>query len=74
MVRIIEAFGASLLIASVNAHGNVTTPFARLPGPAMVKACGQAAVDSILADGTLPLESVSQPLATCKYPFFERHK
>ena len=43
-------FGATAL-----AHGNITSPPARQPGPAMAQACGNAAVSAILADGTGPL-------------------
>ncbi|KAK0718000.1 hypothetical protein B0T26DRAFT_310140 [Lasiosphaeria miniovina] len=57
---------AAALVATASAHGNITSPPARLPGAAMVKACGQAAVNSILAEGTLPLESVASPLASCQ--------
>ncbi|KAK4191919.1 hypothetical protein QBC35DRAFT_257760 [Podospora australis] len=57
------------LVATVSAHGNITSPPARLPGPAMVEACGQAAVDSILADGGLPIESVVNPLDSCNLFF-----
>ncbi|KAH8895689.1 hypothetical protein GQ53DRAFT_30940 [Thozetella sp. PMI_491] len=57
---------AALFAATVSAHGNVTSPPARLPGPAMVQACGQTAVNAVLQDGTTPLEDVLQPLASCK--------
>ncbi|KAK4466200.1 hypothetical protein QBC42DRAFT_293563 [Cladorrhinum samala] len=56
---------ALALAATVSAHGNITSPPARLPGQAMVAACGQAAVDSVLRDGTLPIESVVNPAASC---------
>lgn len=55
----------SFLAAQVSAHGNITSPPARLTGPAMVKACGQAAVDTILADGTNPIEKLVNVPATC---------
>lgn len=58
------------LAATVSAHGNITSPPARLPGRAMVEACGQAAVDSVLSDGGLPIESVVNPAASCG---FEHH-
>lgn len=32
----------------------------------MVKACGQSAVDNVLADGTIPLEDVFNALPSCK--------
>ena len=57
---------ATLLAATVSAHGNVTSPPARLPGPAMVQACGQTATGAVMADGTTPLEDVKDPLASCK--------
>ncbi|KAK4159257.1 hypothetical protein QBC43DRAFT_131817 [Cladorrhinum sp. PSN259] len=56
---------ALALAATVSGHGNITSPPARLPGPAMVQACGQAAVDSVLSDGGLPIESVVNPAASC---------
>ncbi|KAB5540227.1 hypothetical protein GE09DRAFT_1175912 [Coniochaeta sp. 2T2.1] len=56
----------ALLAATVSAHGNVTSPLARLTGPGMVKACGQSAVDNVLADGTIPLEDVFNALPSCK--------
>ncbi|KAK2067622.1 hypothetical protein P8C59_001344 [Phyllachora maydis] len=58
------------MFAVVLAHGNVTQPPARVPGPAMAKACGQDAVKAVLEDGTTPLEDVFDegvaPPATCK--------
>lgn len=59
----------SLFAASVAAHGNITFPPARLTGPGMVAACGQAAVDAVLKDGTIPLEDVTSPAAGCKLSF-----
>jgi hypothetical protein len=58
---------AVLLAATVSAHGNITSPLARLPGPGMVKACGQSAVNNVLADGTIPLEDVFNVLPSCKW-------
>lgn len=57
---------AASLVATVSAHGNVTSPPARLPGAGMAQACGQSAVDSVLADGTIPLENLVGVPATCK--------
>ncbi|KAI0469962.1 hypothetical protein GGR56DRAFT_661372 [Xylariaceae sp. FL0804] len=57
---------ASALVALAAAHGNITSPPARLTGPGMVKACGQQAVSNVLADGTIPLEDVFGALSTCK--------
>ncbi len=56
---------AALLAATVSAHGNITFPAARLPGPGKVAACGQQAVDSVLKDGTIPLEDVLGALPSC---------
>lgn len=57
---------ATFLAATVSAHGNVTSPPARLPGAGMAQACGQSAVDSVLADGTIPLENLVGVPASCK--------
>jgi len=57
---------ATLLAATVSAHGNITSPPARLPGPGMLAACGQQAVASVQADGTIPLEDVLGALSTCQ--------
>lgn len=59
---------ATLAVSSALAHGNVTSPPARLPGPAMLAACGQAAVDTVLGDGTIALEEVKPASAACKPP------
>jgi hypothetical protein len=48
----------ALFAATVLAHGNITSPPARLPGPAMEQLCGAAAVAAINADGTGPLENI----------------
>ncbi|EJT82173.1 hypothetical protein GGTG_02147 [Gaeumannomyces tritici R3-111a-1] len=61
----------SFLAAQVSAHGNLTSPAARLPGPAMARACGQAAVSTVLADGTTPIENLGTVPATCN-PFLCR--
>ncbi|KAL1836022.1 hypothetical protein VTK73DRAFT_5227 [Phialemonium thermophilum] len=58
---------AAWLAATASAHGNVTSPPARLPGPGMVQACGQPAVDAVLQDGTLPLEDVLDVLPSCTW-------
>ncbi|KAK4227150.1 hypothetical protein QBC38DRAFT_199732 [Podospora fimiseda] len=65
----VVVFSALALAAAVSGHGNITSPPARLPGPAMVEACGQAAVDSVLADGGLPIESVVDPASSCNLFF-----
>ncbi|KAF2793189.1 hypothetical protein K505DRAFT_244985 [Melanomma pulvis-pyrius CBS 109.77] len=51
-------FSTALFTATALAHGNITSPPARQPGPAMQAACGAAAVSAILADGTGPLENI----------------
>ncbi|KAI0125213.1 hypothetical protein BJ170DRAFT_636870 [Xylariales sp. AK1849] len=57
---------AALLVASASAHGNITSPAARLPGPAMLAACGTQSVGNVEADGTIPLEDVFGALSTCQ--------
>ncbi|KAH7116251.1 hypothetical protein B0J11DRAFT_444153 [Dendryphion nanum] len=49
---------SAVFAASALAHGNITSPPARQPGPAMAQICGNAAVTAILADGTGPLENI----------------
>jgi hypothetical protein len=61
-------FTLSALAATVAAHGNITSPPARVPGPAMQQACGQTAVQNVLSDGTIPLEDVFDAAPTCKSP------
>ena len=51
-------FASTFFVATALAHGNITSPPARQPGPAMQKICGNAAVAAILADGTAPLEDI----------------
>ncbi|KAK0746754.1 hypothetical protein B0T18DRAFT_308912, partial [Schizothecium vesticola] len=53
------------LAATASAHGNITFPAARLPGPAMVALCGQPAVDTVLSDGTIALEEVTPASPAC---------
>ena len=60
------ALAATSLVVSVAAHGNVTFPAARVPGPAMLAACGSKAVQSVLSDGTIPLEDVLNATKSCK--------
>ncbi|KAI6256661.1 hypothetical protein MCOR14_001934 [Pyricularia oryzae] len=55
----------SALVATVLAHGNITVPPCRLAGAAMAKACGQAGVSAVQADGTIPLEDVKVTGANC---------
>jgi predicted carbohydrate-binding protein with CBM5 and CBM33 domain len=62
---------ASLFAAAVSAHGNITSPPARQAGAAMAALCGQAAVDTVNADPTIPLEDVTATSAQCK---FSRHQ
>ncbi|KAK1984429.1 hypothetical protein LZ30DRAFT_586236 [Colletotrichum cereale] len=56
----------ALLATMVSAHGNITSPLCRVPGPAMAAACGKANVQAVLADGTIPLENLVNPPATCQ--------
>jgi hypothetical protein len=59
-------FTSTLWAATTLAHGNITSPPARQPGPVMQQVCGAAAVSSILADGTGPLENIqSNGAADC---------
>jgi hypothetical protein len=46
---------SALFSATAIAHGNITSPPARLPGAAMAQACGADAVSFIEGDGTAPL-------------------
>ncbi|KAH8841225.1 hypothetical protein MCOR01_007895 [Pyricularia oryzae] len=57
----------SALVATVLAHGNITVPPCRLAGAAMAKACGQAGVSAVQADGTIPLEDVKVTGANCMF-------
>ncbi|KAK3318212.1 hypothetical protein B0H66DRAFT_228229 [Apodospora peruviana] len=56
---------ALVAVTTVSAHGNITSPPARLGGPAMAKACGQSAVSAVLQDGTIPLENLLPAPAAC---------
>lgn len=58
---------AALAATSVSAHGNITWPPARLPGPAMLAACGQDAVNTVLGDGTIALEEVRPASNRCMF-------
>jgi predicted carbohydrate-binding protein with CBM5 and CBM33 domain len=58
-MRASTVFSITLFAATALAHGNITSPPARQPGPAMAAACGQAAVTSVLADGVGPLGTIS---------------
>ncbi|KAF2645192.1 hypothetical protein P280DRAFT_115023 [Massarina eburnea CBS 473.64] len=59
-------FASTLFAATALAHGNITSPPARQPGPVMQQVCGAAAVSAILADGTGPLENIpSNGAADC---------
>ncbi|KAK3353224.1 hypothetical protein B0T25DRAFT_518336 [Lasiosphaeria hispida] len=60
------AAAAAFAAKTVSAHGNITSPPARLPGPAMLAACGQTAVNTVLGDGTIALEEVKASSALCK--------
>ncbi|KAF2179486.1 hypothetical protein K469DRAFT_674017 [Zopfia rhizophila CBS 207.26] len=52
------SLAATLFTTSAFAHGNVTSPPARLPGPAMRQACGAGAVSAVQSDFTGPLENI----------------
>ncbi|CAI6332605.1 unnamed protein product [Periconia digitata] len=57
---------SALFAATALAHGNITSPPARQPGPVMQQVCGASAVSAILADGTGPLENIpSNGAADC---------
>jgi predicted carbohydrate-binding protein with CBM5 and CBM33 domain len=58
----------ALMAGAVSAHGNITSPPGRLTGPSMAAACGQAAVDAVIADGTIPLENITPATANCTCP------
>ncbi|CAI4213435.1 unnamed protein product [Parascedosporium putredinis] len=53
------------LATMVSAHGNITSPLGRIAGAAMAAACGQAAVDAVNIDGTIPLENIQPATADC---------
>ncbi|KAF1993510.1 hypothetical protein P154DRAFT_449981 [Amniculicola lignicola CBS 123094] len=57
-MHISTIIASTLFTATVFGHGNITSPPARQPGPAMAKVCGAAAVSAIMADGTGPLEGI----------------
>lgn len=63
-----------LLAASArtaSAHGNITSPPARQAGAAMAALCGQAAVDTVNADPTAPIENLpAEALASAECTFF----
>lgn len=61
----------ALLATMVSAHGNIVSPPARAAGAAMAAACGEANVQAVTTDPTIPLEDLTNPPATCKF-FFGR--
>lgn len=61
------ALVASVFVAAVSAHGNLTSPPARQAGAAMATICGQGAVDSVNADPTIPIEDLGTINAGCKW-------
>jgi len=67
-MKVVKSLAATtaLLITSALAHGNITSPAARLPGSAMRAACGAGAFAAVMADGTTPLEDVPTTAATPK--------
>ncbi|KAJ0162081.1 hypothetical protein CTA2_5142 [Colletotrichum tanaceti] len=56
----------ALLAAMVSAHGNIVNPPARGPGAAMSAACGEANVQAVTKDPTIPIENLTSPPATCQ--------
>jgi len=64
-MRSSAAAAALVAAATVSAHGNITSPPARLPGPGMAAACGSQAVAAVEADGTIPLEDVTGTTSSC---------
>lgn len=58
---------ASFFAVAVSAHGNITSPQARLAGSAMAALCGADAVAAVQADGTIPVEDLGAISADCKY-------
>ncbi|KAI1854242.1 hypothetical protein JX265_000648 [Neoarthrinium moseri] len=54
------------LVGGASAHGNITSPPARLPGPAMQAACGAQAISNVESDATIPLEDVFGTTAACQ--------
>lgn len=61
------ALVASVFVAAVSAHGNLTSPPARQAGAAMATICGQGAVDSVNSDPTIPIEDLGTINAGCKW-------
>lgn len=57
---------ASVFVAAVAAHGNITSPPARQAGVAMASICGQTAVTNVNADPTIPIEDLGTINAGCK--------
>lgn len=58
---------ASLLVAAVYGHGNITSPPARQVGPAMAALCGATAVAAVDSDPTNPIEKLLPVGAGCEY-------
>ncbi|TQN65944.1 hypothetical protein CSHISOI_09483 [Colletotrichum shisoi] len=56
----------ALLATMVSAHGTIVSPPARAAGAAMAAACGQANVQAVTADPTIPLEDLTNPPPTCQ--------
>ncbi|GJC92528.1 Chitin binding protein [Colletotrichum higginsianum IMI 349063] len=56
----------ALLATMVSAHGNIVSPPARAAGAAMAAACGEANVQAVTTDPTIPLEDLTNPPATCQ--------
>jgi hypothetical protein len=55
---------SAVLVTTAMAHGSISSPTPRQPGPAMAAACGMPAVQAVLSDPTTPLEDVDVSAAT----------
>ncbi|KAF2666320.1 hypothetical protein BT63DRAFT_416707 [Microthyrium microscopicum] len=62
------SFATLSIVSLAAAHGMITSPAARQPGPAMAAACGAPAVAAAMSDPTNPLEDIDVSAATpqCK--------
>lgn len=61
-----ELVAIACFSAAVAAHGKVTSPPARVAGPAMAAACGDGAITALKEDDTIPLEDIPNPPASCR--------
>lgn len=58
---------ASFFAVAASAHGNITSPPARVAGSAMAQLCGANAVAAVEADGTISVEDLGTVGADCQY-------